>query len=198
MVKVPDLGPVPQRLTVGVETARRLVESQFPQWAQRSITPVSTAGWDNVTFHLGEGMILRLPSAAEYALAAEKEQRWLPELASQVAFPIPAPLGLGVPHAGYPFASSVYEWIPGEPAVRAAVVDPEELAEDLAHFLRALSVVDASDGPRPSVHHWYRSATFRTYDETARGALEESSTVTSAASSQTRRGTARWTPPGTA
>lgn len=32
-------------------------------------------------------MLVRLPSAAEYALAVEKEQCWLPELAQQLPAP---------------------------------------------------------------------------------------------------------------
>ena len=31
MEEVPDLGPAPRRLTVDVETVRRLVADQFPQ-----------------------------------------------------------------------------------------------------------------------------------------------------------------------
>src|SRR6476659_5943041 len=108
---VPDLGPVPQRLTVDVETVGHLVADQFPQWSQRPITPVSNPGWDNFTFHLGDDMLVRLPSAAEYALAVEKEHRWLPELGDQLPVPIPVPLGLGLPGAGYPFPWSVYGWL---------------------------------------------------------------------------------------
>ena len=36
-------------------------------------------------------MLLRLPSAAEHALAVEKEHRWLPELVDQLPIPIPVP-----------------------------------------------------------------------------------------------------------
>ena len=41
------------------------------------------------TFHLGESMSVRLPTAAEYALAVPKEHRWLPVLAGQVPQPQP-------------------------------------------------------------------------------------------------------------
>ena len=68
-----DLGPVPRRVPVGVAEVRRLVSSQFPQWADLPIAPVANGGWDNLTFHLGSDMVLRLPSASEYAEAVEKE-----------------------------------------------------------------------------------------------------------------------------
>jgi len=78
---VPDLGPMPQRVTVSAEQAGRLVAEQFPPWATLPVTAVENGGWDNRTFRLGDTMLLRLPSAEEYALAVEKEHRWLPELA---------------------------------------------------------------------------------------------------------------------
>jgi aminoglycoside phosphotransferase (APT) family kinase protein len=86
----PDLGPVPQRIIVAAQQVRRLVEQQFPQWAGLPVQPVANGGWDNWTFHLGAEMLVRLPSASEYALAVDKEHRWLPALAPQLPLPIPA------------------------------------------------------------------------------------------------------------
>ncbi|HEX3930756.1 MAG TPA: aminoglycoside phosphotransferase family protein [Nocardioides sp.] len=171
--EVPDLGPVPQRLAVDVETVRRLVADQFPQWAHLSLTPTRTPGWDNVTFRLADEMLVRLPSAAEYALAVEKEQRWLPELARHLPTLIPAPLARGLPGAGYPFHWSIFGWLPGEPAARSALADPIGIAEDVGDFVEALRRVDATGGPQPGVHNWFRGGTLRTYDATARGALAE-------------------------
>lgn len=168
---VPDLGPLPQRLVVGVDTVRSLVAEQFPQWSALPVKPVAKGGWDNFTFHLGDDMLVRLPSAVEYALAVEKEHRWLPELARHLPVPIPAPLGLGQPGAGYPFSWSVYGWLTGESADRGVVADPAGLAEDLAAFLGALRSIDSTGGPQPGIHNWYRGATLRTYDATARSAL---------------------------
>jgi aminoglycoside phosphotransferase (APT) family kinase protein len=169
--EVPDLGPVPQRLTVGVETVRRLVAEQFPGWSRRRVAPVASPGWDNLSFHLGDDLLVRLPSAAEYALAVEKEHRWLPELRDRLPLPVPVPLGLGRPGAGYPFPWSVYGWLPGEPADHATTIDPLGVAEDLVCFLEALQGLDARGGPQPGVHNWFRGATLRTYDATARSAL---------------------------
>lgn len=169
--EVPGLGPLPKRLTVDSDTVRRLVDEQFPQWEHLPIKPVRPGGWDNFTFRLGDEMLVRLPSAAEYALAVEKEHHWLPELATQLPVPIPAPLGLGEPGAGYPLRWSIYNWLPGASADRSAMTDPTELAEDLTGFLATLRGVDAAGGPRPGIHNWYRGATLRTYDETTRSAL---------------------------
>jgi aminoglycoside phosphotransferase (APT) family kinase protein len=131
---------------------------------------VADGGWDNWTFHLGSEMSARLPSAAEYALAVEKEHRWLPELAPRLPLPISAPVGRGEPGAGYPFSWSIYRWLDGETASADGIADPVPFALDLAEFLAALRSVDTADGPRPGKHNWYRGGTLRTFDGLARGA----------------------------
>ncbi|MEV4517062.1 aminoglycoside phosphotransferase family protein [Dactylosporangium sp. NPDC049525] len=171
MSDTPQLGPVPQRVAVDAEQVRRLVAAQFPQWAGLPVRPVPDGGWDNWTFHLGSRMSVRLPSAAEYALAVDKEHRWLPALAAQLPLPIPAPLAKGAPGAGYPYPWSVYEWLDGEPARADRIADPVRFALDLAEFLAALRRVDITGGPHPGPHNWYRGGPLRTYDGEARRAL---------------------------
>ena len=102
MSGVPDLGPPPERVTVHIGQVRRLIGDQFPRWAGLPVRPVAQGGWDNFTFHLGDTMVARLPSAAEYALAVGKEQRWLPVLAPQLPLPVPVPLAHGRPGMDYP------------------------------------------------------------------------------------------------
>ena len=171
MSSTPDLGPVPQRVTVGTEQVRRLIGDQFPQWAGLPVQPVSKSGWDNFTFHLGDEMVVRLPSASEYALAVDKEQQWLPALAPRLPLPIPVPLAKGQPGADYPFSWSVYQWLDGEPASADRIADPVRFAFDLAGFLAALQSFDAAGGPQPGKHNWFRGATLRTYDAQAQRAL---------------------------
>jgi aminoglycoside phosphotransferase (APT) family kinase protein len=162
---------VPRRLTVDADQVRRLVADQFPRWAGLPVRPVSGGGWDNWTFHLGDGMSARLPSASEYALAVGKEQRWLPVLAPRLPLPIPVPLAEGRPGAGYPYSWSIYEWLDGEPASADRIADPVRFALDLAGFLAALQSVGTTGAPRPGKHNWFRGATVRTYDEQVRRAL---------------------------
>ena len=47
--------------------AKQLIQTQFPEWKDLLIKPVMISGWDNRTFHLGDNMIIRLPSALIYA-----------------------------------------------------------------------------------------------------------------------------------
>ena len=171
--RTPDLGPPPQRLTVEVDQVRRLVAGQFPHWADLPVRPVADGGWDNRTFHLGDRMSVRLPSAAEYALAVDKEHRWLPLLAPRLPLPVPVPLAKGEPGAGYPYAWSVYAWLDGEPADPDGIDDPVRFAVELADFLAVLRGVDPAGGPRPGLHNWFRGGTLRTYDGLAQEALTE-------------------------
>lgn len=60
---------------IDVTLVHTLVATQFPQWAALPVKPVEFSGWDNRSFHLGEQMVIRLPSATCYSSQAEKEQR---------------------------------------------------------------------------------------------------------------------------
>lgn len=158
-----DMGPVPTRISTDDDLARRLVAAQFPDWAHLPVRGVANQGWDNQTYHLGDAMLVRLPSAKEYALAVEKEHRWLPALAEQLPLPIPVPLAQGVPGEGYPHPWSVYSWLEGETVAADTVSDLNLFATDLAGFLAAVRAVDPTDGPPPGVHNWFRGGPLTTY-----------------------------------
>ncbi|MFC4535808.1 phosphotransferase [Sphaerisporangium dianthi] len=135
-----------------------------PRWADIPSEPVANGGRDDWTLHLGDEMSVRLPSASEYALAVEKEHRWLPPLAARLPLPIPAPLAKGEPGAGHPFSWSVHQWLDGEPASADRIADAVGFAVDLPGFVAALQSIDTVDGPRPGKHNWFGGATLRTYE----------------------------------
>jgi aminoglycoside phosphotransferase (APT) family kinase protein len=168
-----DLGPVPTRTRVTAELVRGLVAAQFPQWAGLGVAPVADGGWDNWTFRLGTTMLVRLPSAAEYARAVEKEHGWLPALAPRLPLPVPLPLAKGEPTAEYPYPWSIYRWLDGVTATPDRIASQDDFARDLAGFLAALQDIDPADGPQPGLHNWFRGGPLRTYDEDTRRALEE-------------------------
>ncbi|HEX2807304.1 MAG TPA: phosphotransferase, partial [Kineosporiaceae bacterium] len=82
---------------IDARLARRLVDSQFPQWADLPVRPVEVSGWDNRTFRLGDELTIRLPTGDWYARQVGKEQRWLPVLAPRLPLPIPVPAAMGAP-----------------------------------------------------------------------------------------------------
>jgi aminoglycoside phosphotransferase (APT) family kinase protein len=116
-------------------------------------------------------MSVRLPSAERYAAQVEKEQRWLPRLAPQLPLPVPAPLAMGAPSPRYPWHWSVYKWLEGENANTAPTPDPQTLATTLAAFLRALERADATGGPPPGPHNFFRGGPLTVYDLETRRAI---------------------------
>jgi aminoglycoside phosphotransferase (APT) family kinase protein len=157
---------------IDARLARRLIDSQFPQWSDLPVTAVELDGWDNRTFRLGSELTVRLPTGSWYAQQVDKEQRWLPVLAPQLPLPIPAPVARGEPGAGYPYPWSVYRWLDGEPASEARIRDLTEFATTLAAFLRALGRVDATGGPAPGEHNFFRGGPLATYADETHEAIE--------------------------
>jgi aminoglycoside phosphotransferase (APT) family kinase protein len=160
-----------EKLVIDATLVGRLVTAQFPEWKDLPIRPVACSGWDNRTFHLGDKMLVRMPSAAEYEIQVEKEHHWLPKLAPSLPLPIPEPLAIGVPTEDYPFRWSVYRWLEGDTAASGYIADLSEFAINLAQFLIALQRIDSKNGPLPGVHNFYRGGLLTTYDAEIRQAI---------------------------
>jgi aminoglycoside phosphotransferase (APT) family kinase protein len=156
---------------IDVFLVHRLIAAQFPAWAHLPIKPVEPGGWDNITFHLGDQMTVRLPRAAAYAAQVDKEHQWLPRLAAFLPLPIPVPLVKGSPGEGYPWHWSVYRWLDGAAAAIDRIVDRCEFAGALAHFLSCLQRIDPAGGPAPGPHNFYRGGSLVTYDTETRRAI---------------------------
>lgn len=156
----------------GASLARRLVATQFPQWARLPLTPVPSAGTDNVLYRLGGDLVLRLPRRTGAAAAVETEQRWLPRLAPQLPLEIPVPVARGVPDAGYPYPWSVYRWLDGTDLVGEPDVDLADAAVRLGRFVAALRRADATGAP-PS----FRGGPVGALDATVHAALRDLGTV---------------------
>ncbi|WP_437618841.1 aminoglycoside phosphotransferase family protein [Sorangium sp. So ce1151] len=153
---------------IDIALVSRLIAAQFPQWADLPIRPVAWDGWDNRTFHLGERMKVRLPSAEGYVAQVEKEHRWLPRLAPLLPLAVPVPLALGRPGFGYPWPWSVYGWIEGETASVERIADLAGFATELGRFLVALQRVDAAGGPLAGEHNFFRGGPLSVYDAETR------------------------------
>lgn len=171
MSNTQGLGPAPKRIGIKQAHVRELVSEQFPHWAHLPIRAVANGGWDNYTFHLGDEMSIRLPSAAEYALAVEKEHRWLTVLAPQLPKPIPVPLAKGVPNDNYPFSWSIYKWLNGKPASFDEITDSVKFAEALAAFIFSLQSIDTTDAPQPGKHNWFRGGSLNRFNDILQEAL---------------------------
>ena len=146
---------------------RRLVAAQFPDWTGLPIEPVRFFGTDNAIYRLGDDLAVRLPRREKNVETLEKELRWLPELAPQLPLPIPAPVAVGEPGAGYPFVWAVYGWLDGE-AVEPPLADPGRLVA----FIAALQGADPTGGPPPGAHNAFRGEPLPRRDAPVRAALE--------------------------
>lgn len=158
-------------ITIDINIVQGLIASQFPQWRDLSIVPIAESGWDNRTFHLGNDMLVRLPSSSEHALAVEKEQYWLPKLAPHIPLPVPAPIAIGRPDVGYPCHWSINRWLPGEAATKNNILSMENFAATLAQFLKALQNIDTEGGPTAGPHSFYRGGSLSVYDHETKQAL---------------------------
>ena len=159
--------------------------------------PVATGGWDNWTFHLGDEMSVRLPTAAEYAVAVEKEHRGC-RCSPALPLPVPVPLAQGAPGAAIPTLGRSTRGSTGETAAPAGIADPVAFAVDLAEFLAALQGVDADRRPAAGPAQLVPGRHPATYDAATqrrpRGLERPTSTRAAArvwAARSTRRGTAR-------
>lgn len=160
------------QIKIDENLVHHLIESQFPQWRQLPIRPVQNQGWDNRTFHLGEDMLVRMPSDTHYALQVEKEQHWLPILAPQIPLPIPSPIAMGKPQDNYPWHWSIYRYLKGTSASTAHISDLTEFAKRLAEFLNIFQKIDATNGPVAGLHSFYRGGLLSIYDTETRQAIE--------------------------
>jgi aminoglycoside phosphotransferase (APT) family kinase protein len=157
------------------DLARKLIAEQFPEFSDLHITNVEKQGHDNRTYRLGEHMLIRMPTAADYALKVPKEQELLPQLAKCLSVSIPAPIKMGKPSADYPYPFSIYQWLPGKSINLLTLTDQnkEQLAFELAKFLKELQAINDVEGPEPGQHHWWRGDHVSVYDKGAREQIAE-------------------------
>ncbi|MEV5611278.1 aminoglycoside phosphotransferase family protein [Streptomyces sp. NPDC052225] len=138
------------RPAIDTTLVRRLVDAQFPQWADLPLRLLDPAGSDHVIHRLGDDLSVRLPRHAGAIGQAEKEEFWLPRLAPHLPLAVPVPVAVGRPALGYPWPWAVSRWLDGEVATADGIGDSAEAAGELAAFLRALQGIDVREGvPAP-------------------------------------------------
>lgn len=151
---------------------RRLIASQFPQWAKLPLQRLDPAGSDNVIYRLGEQLSVRLPRGAWSAGQPAKEHTWLPILASRLPFAVPEPVALGVPEFGYPWHWSVARWLDGEAATVDGLVAPAQTAAELAGFLTALQQTEPAAALTPGPGEKPIGGTLASRDRATRRAID--------------------------
>ncbi|MFJ4788238.1 aminoglycoside phosphotransferase family protein [Streptomyces sp. NPDC088794] len=134
------------QVDVTTEVVATLIQEQFPEWSDEAIRLLPSTGTVNAIFRIGNDLSarfpLRLADAAETLAVLEREARASAELAQVSPFPVPEPVALGKPGAGYPMPWSVQTWLRGTPAADADPSGSNAFAEDLAAFISALRDAD--------------------------------------------------------
>ncbi|MFD4830522.1 aminoglycoside phosphotransferase family protein [Streptomyces uncialis] len=133
------------RPAIDTALARRLVDAQFPQWAELPLQLLDPAGSDHVIHRLGDDLSVRLPRHAGAIGQAAKETEWLPRLAPHLPLAVPVPVGVGEPGFGYPWPWAVSRWLDGEAATVGSLGDSPGAAVQLAEFLVALQSFPPAD-----------------------------------------------------
>jgi aminoglycoside phosphotransferase (APT) family kinase protein len=154
-------------LPTDVETARRLLSSQFPEWAHLALVPGKSGGTVHAIYRLGDRLQMRLPRLAEWGSDPDRETRSLQRLAPRLPIQIPTPVGVGRPDDEYPAAWTLFNWIDGEMA-QPHTVDQETAAIDLARFITALQAIDTLDAP----HNTHRGGPLQGADADTRAAID--------------------------
>lgn len=164
-------------MSIGItkDLAGKLIAEQFPEYSHLQITDIEKQGHDNRTYRLGEHLLIRMPTDADYALKVPKEQALLPQLAKSLSFSIPAPIKMGKPSTDYPYPFSIYKWLPGKSInlLTLTAQDKEQLAVDFAKFLKELQAISNVEGPGPGQHNWWRGDHVSVYDKRAREQIAE-------------------------
>lgn len=156
---------------ISEELARKLVVSQVPGLAHRSLTIVEPWGTDNAIWRLGDDLVVRFPRIHWAESQVEHEAFWLPRLAAHLPAAIPEPVAIGEPAFGYPYRWAVHRWLPGEPATSERIDNPIAFALVLAQFVRALQEIPA-DGAPPATN---RARPLAEYDEETRRVIDAAS-----------------------
>lgn len=136
------------QVDVSADTVAALVASQFPDWADLPVRPITSTGTVNALFRLGETIILRF-ALRPHATDREElvhEQRLCSDLGPHVSVAVPAPLAIGDPGDGYQGHWTAFRWIPGD-APDDATADSPDFARDLAAFVTSLRDVDTGGQP---------------------------------------------------
>lgn len=157
-----------QSLIVDIDLIHKVITEQFPEYAHFSIRSVEKQGHDNRTYRLGDQLLVRLPTAKAYALKVPKEQDLLPKIAPFITVKIPSPVKMGVPSLYFPYPFSIYTWLDGT-SINLLNIDDnavlEQLAFDLANFLKELRAITGVEYLAPGQHNWWRGDHQAVYDD---------------------------------
>lgn len=122
---------------VSEELAIKLISSQFPQLASKTIQKIGH-GWDNTVFRVGKEYIFRFPRRKIAINGLRMEGRILPKLIDYISIPYSVPLFFGESHFDYPSPFLGYTYLPGRFPIGLTDEQRASSTTALAQFLKSL------------------------------------------------------------
>lgn len=129
--------------SISCEEARALIENQFPELEPVELELIGE-GWDNRVFQVNQNLTFRFPRRQVAVELIETEGELLPTIAPYLPTPIPVPQYYGQPTEDFEWPFLGYGFIGGQ-TISSVLLSKEQrhnLAEALAHFLKALHAID--------------------------------------------------------
>jgi len=152
---------------------RKLVDSEFPHYANLSLSRLGESGSSNVLFRLGNKLLVRLPRQPGGGVAICSEHEWMPKIGCHLPVAVPDVIALGKPAFGFEEHWSILSWLEGERPIsyvpnEACQDDRLLLAADLADMILALRSVDSSGVLSLRGLRHYRGDSLKAFDKQTR------------------------------
>jgi aminoglycoside phosphotransferase (APT) family kinase protein len=136
----------PNQLRISLETVRKLVDAQFPEWRGLPVKESPSQGTVNALFRIGERLVARFPlepgEVGSTRRGLESEAQAARELLGRTRFRTPEPVALGEPGEGYPLPWSVQTWLSGTAATDEDPGGSVAFGHDLAEFISGVRAID--------------------------------------------------------
>jgi aminoglycoside phosphotransferase (APT) family kinase protein len=132
--------------------ARRLIESQIPQYSNLPMILVAEQGTDHVLCRVGGSLVARFPIIDWAAEQVWSDQRWLPFFSQVLPVEVPRQIIVGNPEFEYPFHWSLCTWLEGRPLTPHGRQDSSDLVDQLCDILLRLRAAPTSGAPLAREH----------------------------------------------
>ncbi|MEM1390299.1 MAG: aminoglycoside phosphotransferase family protein [Pseudomonadota bacterium] len=155
---------------LSIDTVRQALHDQAAEYANLELSSSSQiSGTDNDIYRLGSNFCVRLPKSQSSAAQLLKEMKWLPRMQG-LSLAVPQPVFLGDATPELEFGWTIYNWIEGEDLLRSAPLEQDDIAMQIAQFLKSLWAINPEHGPRAGSQNHYRGADLHMRDSLTREA----------------------------
>jgi len=128
------------QIDINLKMVKKLIQEQFPQFKNLSISKFNSIGTVNSIYRLGSNYYVRLPMLEQYANDILKERYILNHISKNITTNIPKVIGLGNPDDLYPYHWAIHNWIEGDSYKK--IPNSNEIIVELINFIHELHSID--------------------------------------------------------